>query len=255
MIGEVLFRIGPLAISTFGVMAALGFLVPFLLIEKELPRKGLNPRLAYGMLIAATVGGLVGARIYYIAERWDRFLADPVTMIFTGSGLVWYGGLLGGFLLAIGYVHLNRVSIPLICDLMAPLLALGQAFGRMGCLLSGDGDYGPPTDVAWGMSFPNGIVPTLDRVHPTPIYDIVFLLAIFALLWRIRTKQFPPWFVFSLYLLLLGIGRFITEFYRNTPEVFLGLTAAQFISVGLIVAGGTYVLVAGLMPSYGRRVP
>lgn len=134
MIGEVLFRIGPVAISTFGVMAALGFLVPFLLIEKELPRKGLNPRLAYGMLIAATVGGLVGARIYYIAERWDRFLADPVTMIFTGSGLVWYGGLLGGFLLAIGYVHLNRVSIPLICDLMAPLLALGQAFGRMGCL-------------------------------------------------------------------------------------------------------------------------
>lgn len=245
MIGEVLFRIGPVAISTFGVMAALGFLVPFLLIEKELPRKGLNPRLAYGMLIAATVGGLVGARIYYIAERWDRFLADPVTMIFTGSGLVWYGGLLGGFLLVIGYVHLNRVSIPLICDLMAPLLALGQAFGRMGCLLSGDGDYGPPTDVAWGMSFPNGIVPTLDRVHPTPIYDIVFLLAIFALLWRIRTRQFPPGFVFSLYLLLLGIGRFITEFYRNTPEVFLGLTAAQFISLGLIVVGGTYVLVAG----------
>ncbi|MFQ5771925.1 MAG: prolipoprotein diacylglyceryl transferase, partial [bacterium] len=187
-------------------------------------------------------GGFLGARIYYIAERWQQFLADPADYIFTGAGLVWYGGLFGGFLATIWYVHHKNISIPLTCDLMAPLLALGQTFGRMGCLLSGDGDYGPPTDVPWAMSFPKGIIPTVEKVHPTPIYDMIILLTIFGVLWKIRKKSLPTGFKFNLYLILLGAGRFFTEFYRNNPKVLLGLTMAQLISIGSIIIGGTLML-------------
>lgn len=238
-----LFKIGPLTINSFGVMAMLAFLIPTLLLRKEVARKGLNPDFANGIAIAAMIGGFVGARIYYIIERWEQFLANPSDYIFTGAGLVWYGGLLGGFLAVSWYVHHNKVSILLIADLMAPLLALGQVFGRCGCLLSGDGDYGPPTDVPWAMSFPKGIIPTEQRVHPTPIYDMVLLFAIFVFLWKFRKKELPEGFKIGLYLVLLGSERIITEFFRNTPVVLLGLTMAQLISVGLMVVGGILMLV------------
>lgn len=238
-----LFKIGPLTINSFGVMAMLGFLIPMLLMKKELARNGLDPDVAVGITLSAMIGGLVGARIYFIAERWEQFLSKPADFIFTGAGLVWYGGLAGGFLAVIWYVHYKKIAIPLICDLLAPLLALGQTFGRMGCLLSGDGDYGPPTNVPWAMSFPKGVIPTTDRVHPTPIYDMIFLLAIFGILWKIRKKELPTGFKFSLYLVLLGTERFITEFYRNTAKVLFGLTMAQLISIGLIIAGGTLIVI------------
>ncbi len=256
-----LFKIGPITINSFGVMAMLAFLVPTLLLRKEVERIGQHPDLANSLAIAAMIGGFLGARIYYIAERWDSFLKNPTDYIFTGAGLVWYGGLLGGFAAATWYVHRKKISVPLICDIMAPLLALGQTFGRMGCLLSGDGDYGPPTDVPWAMTYPKGIISTLATenprlvelyherfpgqtvpadipVHPTPIYDMIILLSIFAFLWNIRKKDLPQGFKFSSYLVLIGGGRIFTEFYRTTPKVLWGLTVAQLISIGLIVIGG-----------------
>ncbi|MFQ6114345.1 MAG: prolipoprotein diacylglyceryl transferase [bacterium] len=238
-----LFKIGPITINSFGVMAMLAFLIPTLLLRKELARKGLDPDIANGIAVAAMIGGFLGARIYFIAERWDQFLADPADMIFTGAGLVWYGGLAGGFIAVTWYVNHKKIAIPLICDVIAPLLALGQAFGRMGCLLSGDGDYGPPTDVPWAMAFPKGVIPTTERVHPTPIYDMIFLLTIFWILWKIRKKNLPTGFKFSFYLVLLGTARIITEFYRNTAEIIFGLTMAQLISIGLIIIGGTLILI------------
>ncbi|NIR52452.1 prolipoprotein diacylglyceryl transferase [candidate division KSB1 bacterium] len=306
-----LIEIGPFTIGSFGVMAMLAFLIPTLLLRKEFARKGLDPELASGVAISAMVGGFLGARIYFIAERWDIFFADPAirfgvymmliafipayflkkhlekknkdavfsggitlavvigvllvaiiyyikfndartwgqfvdsrsNLIFTGAGLVWYGGLAGGFLMVSWYVHHNGIKIPVMCDLMAPMLALGQTFGRMGCLLSGDGDYGPPTDVPWAMAFPEGIVPTQKEVHPTPIYDMIFLITIFVVLWNIRKNKLPTGFKFSLYLIMMGGERIITEFFRTTPEVFLGLTTAQLISIGLIIIGGTRIFV------------
>jgi len=237
-----LFKIGPITINSFGVMAMLAFLVPTLLLRKEVVRKGLHPDVANSLAIAAMIGGFLGARIYYIIERWDQFLADPWDYIFTGAGLVWYGGLAGGFIAATWYVHRKKISVPMICDLMAPLLALGQTFGRMGCLLSGDGDYGPPTDVPWAMSFPKGIVPTTEQVHPTPIYDMLILISIFAFLWNIRKKPLPDGFKFGLYMVLISGGRIVTEFYRATPKILLGLTLAQLISIGLIIIGGALMI-------------
>lgn len=232
-----LFKIGPVTINSFGVMAMLAFLIPTLLLRREIERKGLEPDFANGIAIAAMIGGFLGARIYYILERWHLFLNDPLDYIFTGAGLVWYGGLIGGAVAVSWYVKRQNISVPLIADLMAPLLALGQVFGRGGCLLSGDGDYGPPTDLPWAMSFPNGIVPTTEKVHPTPIYDMLILLVIFGVLWSIRKKELPRGVMFSLYLILIGIGRIITEIFRNTTRIWHGITMAQFISIAMILAG------------------
>jgi len=236
-----LFKIGPLTINSFGVMAMLAFLVPTLMMRKEFIRKGLDPELPNGIAIAAMVGGFLGARIYYIIERWDQFLVRPADFLFTGAGLVWYGGFLGGVLAVIWYAKKNNLAPILVMDLYAPMLALGQFFGRGGCLLSADGDYGPPTDVPWAMSFPNGIVPTNEMVHPTPIYDMIILFTVFIFLWRIRTREHPSGYMFGLYLILLSVGRIITEFYRTTPVIGLGLTMAQWISVVLIIIGGVMI--------------
>ncbi len=232
-----LFKIGPVTINSFGVMAMLAFLIPTLLLRKEVARKKLDPDFANGIAIAAMIGGFLGARIYYIAERWEQFLARPTEYIFTGAGLVWYGGLIGGVLAVYWYASRNKVPFLLVADLAAPLLAFGQVFGRCGCLLSGDGDYGPATDLPWAMSFPNGIIPTNELVHPTPIYDMVILFVIFLFLWGIRKREKPLGFQFGLYLVLLSIGRIITELFRNTSIVLMGITMAQLISIALILAG------------------
>jgi phosphatidylglycerol:prolipoprotein diacylglycerol transferase len=242
MIGETLFTIGPFKAGTFGVMVALGFIVPAFILEKEFPRKGLESRLAFTTVLVAAVGGLLGGRIYYTVEHWDQVLEQPVRMLLTGSGLVWYGGLIGGVVAVAGYCYLQRISFLVVCDLFAPMLALGHVFGRLGCLLSGDGDYGPPSGVPWAMAFPRGVVPTTERVHPTPIYDMILLLGVFAFLWSIRKRDYRPGYLFGIYLILSGIARFITEFYRLTPEVWLGLTTAQLFSIALFVTGTALML-------------
>jgi phosphatidylglycerol:prolipoprotein diacylglycerol transferase len=237
-----LFSIGPITINSFGLMAMLGFLMGTILLRKEVVRYGHHPDLANSIIIAAMIGGFLGARIYFVLERWSSFVANPSEYLFTGAGLVWYGGLIGGFLAVFAYIHRQKMAIIFVADLMAPLLALGQTFGRMGCLLSGDGDYGPATDLPWAMSFPQGIIPTTEMVHPTPIYDMIVLFLIFMLLWKLRTKPYPRGFKFGLYLVLLGFGRIFTEFFRTTAEIFAGLTAAQLISVVLIVSGTALIL-------------
>ena len=129
-----------------------------------------------------------------------------------------------------------------VIDLIAPLLILGYAFGRMGCFLSGDGDYGPPTTLPWGMAFPNGTVPTIEKVHPTPLYEIALSLMIFAFLWKMRKRDMPTGMMFGIYLILAGAERFVTEFWRLTSVVALGMTVAQIISSVLMIAGIVMVL-------------
>jgi phosphatidylglycerol:prolipoprotein diacylglycerol transferase len=251
----VLFEIGPVRVGSFGVMMALGFLVPTILLRKEFARTGLNLDLANGIAISAILGGLIGARIYYVFERWDIFLSDPVSLLFANSGLVWYGGMLGGAAAVIADARRKQVPVVLVADLMAPLLALGQMLGRIGCLLSADGDYGPPTDVPWAMSFPRGLVPTDERVHPTPLYDGLILSAVFGALWTSRKWRLPAGFRISLYLLLLGLGSLVTEVFRVTPKVFAGLTAGQLISSTLIFSGAVGMSISHARAGTGRDNP
>jgi len=232
-----LFYLGDIPIGSFWVMAFLGFFAAFVVVRSEVVRRGLPTVLAYDITLAAYVGGWVGARLFLIPTGWDYFVQDPVRFLLSASGWVWYGGLTGG---ALGVILLGArrgVPIRVLGDICAPALALGFALGRIGCQLSGDGDYGIPTALPWGMSYPDGVVPTLERVHPTPIYEAAVSLAIFAYLWRRRLTNPPTGDLFGRYLVLSSTLRFLVEIVRRNPAWLYGLTTAQWTSLGLIAVG------------------
>jgi phosphatidylglycerol:prolipoprotein diacylglycerol transferase len=231
-------KIGPFTLHSFGLMAMLGFLIPTLIMRREFKRKDMDPELANNIAVAAIIGGFIGARLYYIFEHWQDFLLHPKDYIISGAGLVWYGGFFGGALAVMWMLWRYKAPFWKTVDVVGPQLLLGQAFGRMGCLLAADGDYGPPSDVPWAMAFPKGVVPVDVPVHPTPIYEMIFLLTFFAILWKIRRRPFPDGTFFGLYFIAAGIGRFVTEFWRTTPKIaFDWMSLAQIISIGMIITG------------------
>lgn len=238
-----LFKIGPLQVGSYGVMMVIAFLTTAWLLKKELIRHGYDGDWAYTVIFAAAVGGIVGARLYFILEHIPEFKMDPLGMIFSGSGLTWYGGFIGGFIAVVYVIYKFPAPSLVVADLIAPLLLLGYGIGRIGCFLAGDGDYGPPTNLPWGMSFPHGTVPTLQRVHPTPLYETILSLILFFILWKYRKRPHPPGLMVSGMLIFYGIERFITEFWRLTPKVLFGwMSMAQILSIISIVLGVAWAI-------------
>jgi len=233
----VLFKIGPLEVGSFGVMMLLGFLVPGLLLKNELQRRGYPGEWAWDLIVWAAIGGIIGARLYFILEHVPDFLNDPLGMLFSRGGLSWFGG----FVLGAGAVLYKLKKLPAptveILDALAPLLLLGYAIGRIGCLLAGDGDYGPPTDLPWGMAFPNGVVPTDVPVHPTPLYETIMAGGLFFALWSRRHRLVFRGEMLSLTLIAFGAERFIAEFWRLTPKFWGWMTVPQFFSLVTIAVG------------------
>jgi phosphatidylglycerol:prolipoprotein diacylglycerol transferase len=235
-------HVAGLTIQTFGVMFALAFLACAAVIARRLRELGDSPDRAYEMILAALVGGLVGARVYFLAQNYEDVKHDLVGSIFSGSGLVWYGGALGGALAVLLWARWRGILGLALLDLAAPALALGYAIGRIGCQVSGDGDYGKPWDGPWAMAYPHGTVPTTVPVHPTPIYETLAMgLAAWGL-WRAR-DALRPGALFAVYLVLSGAERFLVEFIRRNQHVALGLTAPQLESVALAAAGLVWLAV------------
>jgi phosphatidylglycerol:prolipoprotein diacylglycerol transferase len=250
--------LGTITITSFGVMMALSFLTGFWIVRLELLRKGMDEELAGDVLMGAIVGGIVGAKVYYVLLNWPQTVQAPFGMLFSRAGLVWYGGFIGGAIGVSLAIHRRKAPIPVLADICAPALALAYAVGRMGCFLVGD-DYGRPTDSWVGIAFPNGSPPStagnLRRmfgvsipesvpdtavlaVHPTQLYEIGMSLLIFAILWRLRREPWKAGRLFSLWLALAGVERLIVEFFRAKDDRFFGfLTLAQLISIALIVFG------------------
>jgi phosphatidylglycerol:prolipoprotein diacylglycerol transferase len=232
--------LGPLTLQTFGVMFSLAFVAAGAVIARRLGELGKPPDWAYEIVFAALIGGLVGARVYYLADNWDAVQDDLLGNIFSGEGLVWYGGALGGAAGVLAWAAYRRFLGLALLDLVAPALALGYAVGRVGCQLSGDGDYGTPSDLPWAMAYPDGTVPTTAEVHPTPVYETLAMGLVAWLLWSWRDRL-RPGLLFALYLVLAGLERFLVEFVRRNDEVLAGLTAAQLQSVVLMVAGCVWI--------------
>jgi phosphatidylglycerol:prolipoprotein diacylglycerol transferase len=161
-------------------------------------------------------------------------------MIFSGSGLTWYGGLVGGMLGAFLVARWRRIPLLALCDIAAPLLGLGYAIGRVGCLLNGD-DYGKPSNLPWAMTFPKGTPPTTEAVHPAQLYEVIGGLIIFFVLSGLKTRWSRPGALFGLYLLLAGVERFLVEFIRTNEPLLGGMTVAQIMSA-LLAAGGVAFL-------------
>ncbi len=230
----------PIGVHSYGVMLATAFITCSVLIHRELDRRGLQGEFATTIVIAGAIGGIIGAKIYFVFLDGRIELAE----IFSPSGLVWYGGLIGGSAAVSWVIYRSPNPFLPTVDVIGPLLLVGYGIGRIGCLLAGDGDYGPPSDAWWAMAFPNGTVPTNDRVHPTPIYETSMSFICFGILWSQRKKAAEvPGLLFGASLVLIGVERFIAEFWRLTPRVFpptsslSWLTSPQLVSILLICFG------------------
>ena len=253
-----------LTIPTFGLMVAIAMLAAFYVLRADLARRDIAQRasgLAEAIVAIPSLAGIVGAKVYHILETPRDLLADPFGQIFSQYGFAWFGGLLAGVAAFVWLARRNNIPLLMMLDAGSPAAALGYGIGRIGCFLSGDGDYGIPTSLPWGMSFPDGLVPTTERVHPTPLYEFAVACLVAWFLWRLGKKQlaagrlgarfFPedpdpmikaatsygPGYVFAVYLILTGVARFLVEFIRINPRSFLGLTNAQTASLLSILAG------------------
>ena len=235
-------ELGPITLQTLGLMMGLGFVVAGLAAARFLKEIGKPVDWAYEMVFAALVGGIVGARLWWVAENWSDAQDDLVGSFLSGSGLVWYGGALGGAAAVLLWARRRDFFGLQVLDVAAPSLAVGYAFGRIGCQLAGDGDYGVPWDGPWAMAYPDGTVPTTEEVHPTPVYETISVGIIAYVLWRLRNR-FTQGMLFALYLVLVGTERFLVEFIRRNDEVALGLTQPQLISIAMIVVGATWIVV------------
>jgi phosphatidylglycerol---prolipoprotein diacylglyceryl transferase len=233
----VLFHIGGFAVSSFWTMAFLGFFLSFLVLRSDFRRRGYDDRLAYDVTLWAYIGGWIGARLFIIPTGWDYFVENPIAFLLSSSGWVWYGGVIGGAVAVTLWAHRVRFPLPVLADIVAPALALGLAIGRIGCQLAGDGDYGVPTNLPWAMSYPDGVVPTTERVHPTPVYEMIGSFILFGYLWHLRLKNPPAGDLMGRYLIWAGLIRFWIEFLRRNPAWLAGLTTAQWMSVGALVLG------------------
>ncbi len=226
--------LGPVEIQTFGLMFALSFLGAGWLIAKRLKELGKPVDWSYEMVLAAAVGGIVGAKLWFAVEEGELDFGQ----LLSGTGLVWYGGLLGGAAGVALYARFRGMLDLGLLDMTAPALALGYAIGRIGCQLSGDGDYGEEWDGPWAMGYPDGTVPTAPgvEVHPTPIYETLAMGLLAWLLWHLRDR-FATGMLFALYLMLAGLERFLVEFVRRNEAVFAGLTVAQVFSLAMVGVG------------------
>jgi phosphatidylglycerol:prolipoprotein diacylglycerol transferase len=234
-------HIGPLTLQTFGICFGVAFIASGAILARRLGEVGKPRDWAYEIVFAALVGGLVGARVDYIVQNYDKVSDDLLGNIFSGSGLVWLGGLLGGALGVVIWAWRRGFLGVALLDVCAVPLAAGYAIGRVGCQVSGDGDYGTHSDLPWAMSYPHGTVPTTDTVHPTPVYETLAMGAVALVLWNLRDR-FRPGLLFALYLVLAGLERLLVEFIRRNDDAALGLTLPQLISVGMILAGGAWLL-------------
>jgi len=246
-----LLKFGSFEITTFGLMMFLAFITAGWVLAKQFRKYGLDEELASSMVVAAAIGGILGAKIYYAILLRDWHL------LFDRAGLVWYGGLIGGFLGCSWLIWRRRVDYFTAADAAAPALAIGYALGRIGCFLVGD-DYGRPTNAWFGVAFPKGspattadnlrafgvaVDPSIPgyevlKVHPTQLYESASALVMFAILMWLNRRPHARGRAFALFLVLLGIERFLVEIVRAKDDRFLGsFTVAQLISVVLVIVG------------------
>ncbi len=263
----IVFQLGPITVYSFGVMMALGFFFGTTVAVKEYQRRvGEDPAAAetpqgdavWNLLVWVFLAGLAGARVLSLLNDPAAFIADPA-QVFASAGFVWYGGLIGGAAAAVILTRRRKLPLLDVVESTSLGLALGQALGRIGCHVSGDGDWGRVTDLPWGVAYTNGVVawphPPGIFVHPTPLYEFICYFAIFMFLWKYRHRNPPVGTLFSIYAIGNGTARFFIEFLRIEPRVALGLTQAQWVAMGLVAFGVWWLArIRSQRPAAGRAV-
>jgi phosphatidylglycerol:prolipoprotein diacylglycerol transferase len=234
-------EIGPLTLQSFGLMLGVAFVVCALLSARYLEEIGKPRDWAWEFIFFAAVGGIAGARLWWVAENWSEANDDLIGSLFTGAGLTFFGGVLGGAIGVLAWSRHKGFWEGRTLDMAAPSLAAGYAIGRIGCQLAGDGDYGVAWNGPWAMAYPDGTVPTTETVHPTPVYETIVMGIFTVLLWRWR-HRWRPGTLFAVWAVGAGVERFLIEFIRRNDEVLLGLTQPQLIALALVAGGAAWIL-------------
>jgi phosphatidylglycerol:prolipoprotein diacylglycerol transferase len=244
----------PLPIPLFGLFVGIAFLTGQWIAKIEAKRlvPTLPPDFTTNACLYSFLAGIVGARLFHLLEYPREFLANPGAFLFTTGGFTIFGGLIAGTLTAAWYSRRNRAPIPLMLDVAAPGLMIAYAIGRIGCQISGDGDWGIAVtsaapawlpDWLWAQTYDGniaGVAIPPPGVYPTPIYESLMSFVAFAVLWKLRRHAHAPGWLFGVYLLLAGIERLLIEFIRvNTYYVLFGVevTQAQLIAAACVIAG------------------
>lgn len=246
------YDLGPLQLTGFGVAMLLAFVIGQMVASEELERRGWDSTIMSDVTVAAVLGGLGGAKLYY------AILIGDIASVFSRAGFVFWGGLIGGIVASAAVILWRKASFAQISDAAAPGLAAAYAVGRSGCWAVGD-DYGRPWDGPLAVAFPDGAPPStvanltqqfglreyahlppeqVLAVHPTQLYETAMGLVMFAILWRMRDHKHARGWLFGAYCVLAGVERFIIEFFRAKDDRFFGaLTMAQMIAIGFVVVG------------------
>lgn len=246
------FNIGPLQFTGFGIAVVMGFVIAQMIAQVQMQRRGHDPAPIADMILGAVIGGLLGAKLYFVIVlgNWDA--------LFTRGGFVFWGGLIGGAIGVLAIARYKKVPIWRTLEVGAPAIAAAYAVGRTGCWAVGD-DYGRPWDGPLAVQFPEGAPPstagimarefdvsfppdtdpnTVVAVHPTQLYEVAMSMAMFAIIWRLRGHRHREGWLFGVYLVLAGLERFVVEFYRAKDDYLpIGLTVAQTIALAAILGG------------------
>jgi phosphatidylglycerol:prolipoprotein diacylglycerol transferase len=239
-----------LNVPTFGLMLWLAAVAAAFVMDRSFRRARVSAD-AVGMVAVAVVAGIVGAKLWHVIDTPMEFQEQGWRVLWDSAGFAWFGGLVFGISALVIQGWWAKMGGLRTLDLASPAAAVGYAIGRIGCFLSGDGCYGVETKLPWGMSFPNGIEPTLARVHPTPLYELAAGLLIGWWLWWRGGKQRGTGAIVGEYLVLSGIARFLVEFIRRNPKVLWGLSNAQLASAGTVVVGIALIWWAAARPVAG----
>lgn len=229
------------AIPTFGLMLWVAAVAAGLVMDRNFRRFKIDAD-AVGMVAITVIAGIVGAKLWHVLDTPSEFRQEGWRVLWDTGGFAWFGGLVFGITALIVQGLRAKIGALRILDLAAPSAAIGYGLGRIGCFLSGDGCYGIPTKLPWGMAFPHGIEPIMVPVHPTPLYELAGGLLIGWWLWRRGRKHRPGGAILGEYLVLSGLARFLVEFLRRNPKILWGLSNAQLASAGCVIAGAVLLV-------------
>jgi phosphatidylglycerol:prolipoprotein diacylglycerol transferase len=240
-------HIGHFQIGTFGILLWLAAVSGCWVLYKNFQRKGVQAD-AINVTALATVAGIIGAKLWHVFESPHLLMQIPMQLLLDRAGFAWFGGLVAAILVLMWQGRVAKVGALGMLDLAAPAAAVGYGVGRIGCLTSGDGDYGIATSLPWGVSFPHGLVPTVQRVQPTPIYEFMAALLIAWYLWQRGKVDRPVGMITGEYLVWSGLARFLVEFVRINPRIYFGMSNAQVASIGSMIAGVVLIVWARRHP-------
>lgn len=263
-------NLGPVHLGTFGLLLWLAAVAATIMLHKNFVRKGVNAD-ALSVVAFTVVAGIIGAKAWHELQNVAELRAAMAQVVAPGlghpldilvgflhwfqAGFAWFGGLVAGIavLLWQGWQAKPEgtqgwAAAVSMLDLAAPAAALGYGAGRIGCLLSGDGDYGVNTKLPWGVHMAKDALvppnPPNALVQPTPVYELLFGIVLAWLLWQLGRKYRPVGWLTGVYLVLSGLGRFLVEFVRINPKLYWGMSNAQVAALGSVAVGALVILVA-----------